>query len=127
MNKRQFLQISGGSSLSILIGDRLWAEYSAMPAERIARREDFWQTLRGKYRLKPDYINLENGYYSMQSQPVLEAFISRVREVNYQASYYMRTTQVPDKLAVRTKLATLAGCAPEELIITRNTTESLDT
>src|SRR5450756_1362650 len=63
----------------------------------------------------------------MQSEPVLEAFIGKVREINYQASYYMRTTQFPDKLAVRTKLAAMAGCAPEELIITRNTTESLDT
>src|SRR5205809_6546827 len=120
MNKRQFLQISGGSSLSILIGDRLWAEYSAMPAERIARREDFWSILRAKYRLKPDYINLENGYYSMQSQPVLEQFINKVRDVNYQASYYMRTTQFPDKAAAAARLAAMGGCSPDEVIITRN-------
>jgi selenocysteine lyase/cysteine desulfurase len=127
MNKRDFLRIAGGSSLAIVFGDKLWAEYAAMPASRIASEEDFWQTLRGQYRLKPDYINLENGYYSMQSQPVLEAFIDKVRAVNYEASHYMRTTQVPDKLAARGKIAALAGCSPEELIITRNTTESLDT
>ena len=39
----------------------------------------------------------------------------------------MRTRQADDKLAVRTRLAKMAGCSPEELIITRNTTESLDT
>ena len=39
----------------------------------------------------------------------------------------MRTRQGDDKLAVRTRLAQMAGCSPEELIITRNTTESLDT
>jgi selenocysteine lyase/cysteine desulfurase len=127
MNKREFVRAAGGAGLGLLFGDRLWAEYSAMPVERIATVEDFWDALRGKYRLKPDYINLENGYYSMQSEPVLEAFIGKVREVNYENSYYMRTTQFPDKLAVRTKLAAMAGCAPEELIITRNTTESLDT
>jgi selenocysteine lyase/cysteine desulfurase len=127
MNKREFVRTAGGAGLGLLFGDRLWAEYSAMPVERIAKVEDFWDALRGKYRLKPDYINLENGYYSMQSEPVLEAFIGKVREINYQASYYMRTTQFPDKLAVRAKLAAMAGCAPEELIITRNTTESLDT
>ena len=80
-----------------------------------------------KYRLKPDYINLESGYYSMQATPVLEAFIAKVREVNYQASYYLRTTQVPDKAAARDKLAAIAGCSPAELCITRNTTESIDT
>jgi selenocysteine lyase/cysteine desulfurase len=58
---------------------------------------------------------------------VLEAFIAKVREINYQGSYYLRTTQVPDKAAVRDKLAALAGCAPAELCITRNTTESIAT
>jgi selenocysteine lyase/cysteine desulfurase len=63
----------------------------------------------------------------MQAQPVLDAFIARIREVNYEASYYLRTKQVPDKSAIRDELAAMAGCAPAELCITRNTTESLDT
>ena len=58
---------------------------------------------------------------------MLEAFITRVREVNLQASRYMRTRQFDDKAAVRDRLAALAGVPPEELIVTRNTTESLDT
>ena len=63
----------------------------------------------------------------MQATPVLEAFIEKVREINHQASYYLRTTQVPDKAAARDKLAALAGCSPAELCITRNTTESIAT
>jgi selenocysteine lyase/cysteine desulfurase len=93
----------------------------------LAQDEAFWKELRGKYRLTPDYINLENGYFSMQSEPVLEAFIASVRRVNYEAARYFRTVRVDDKARVRNQLATLAGCSPEELIITRNTTESLDT
>ena len=53
--------------------------------------------------------------------------IAHVREINTEASYYMRTKQYPNKDAVRARLAGLAGCSPDELIITRNTTESLDT
>src|SRR5229473_4676223 len=127
MNKREFIRTAGGAGLGLLFGDRLWAKYATMPVDRLARQEDFWEVLRGKYRLTPDYINLENGYFSMQSEPVLEAFIGKVREVNYENTHYMRTSQVPDKLSARAKLAVLAGCAPDELIITRNTTESLDT
>jgi selenocysteine lyase/cysteine desulfurase len=56
----------------------------------------------------------------------LENLIRHVREVNYQGSYYMRTVQWDNKKAVAAKLANLGGCSPEELIITRNTTESLD-
>ena len=117
----------GGASLGLLLGDRVWAQYADVSAPALAMDDDFWTLIRGKYRLKPDYINLESGYYSMQAEPVLEAFIARVREVNRQGSYYMRTTQYDDKLAARKALAALAGCSHEELIITRNTTESLDT
>lgn len=127
MNKREFLRSAGSGGLSLLLAPRLLAKYAEMPVERLAEDEAFWLAIRGKYRLKPDYINLESGYYSMQAQPVLEAFIARVREVNYEASYYLRTKQVPDKAALRDELAAMAGCAPAELCITRNTTESLDT
>jgi selenocysteine lyase/cysteine desulfurase len=127
VNKRAFLSTMGGASIGLLVGDRLWAQYAALPPRALAEDEPFWALIREKYRLTPDYINLENGYFSMQSQPVLEAFIGRVREINYEASFYMRTRQFDDKLAARRLLATMAGCSPEELIITRNTTESLDT
>ena len=127
MHKREFLRTLGGASLGLLLGERAWAQYESVPATTLAADDDFWTLIRGKYRLKPDYINLESGYYSMQAEPVLEAFIARVREVNRQGSYYMRTTQYDDKLAARKALAALAGCSHEELIITRNTTESLDT
>ena len=127
MNKREFLRTAGSAGLGLLLGDRVWARFADLPVERLAQEEDFWAAIRGKYRLKPDYINLESGYYSIQATPVLEAFIAKVREINYQGSYYLRTTQVPDKAAVRDKLAAIAGCSPSELCITRNTTESIDT
>jgi selenocysteine lyase/cysteine desulfurase len=127
MNKREFLHTAGGAGLSLLLGEKLWAQYAELPVEQLAEEEDFWLAIRAKYRLKPDYINLENGYYSMQATPVLDAFIEKVREVNYEGAYYMRVPQVPNKAAVRDKLAAMAGCSPDELCITRNTTESLDT
>ncbi len=127
MHKRDFLRSLGATTVATLLGEKLWAQYEPLPALELAGAEDFWVALRKKYRLKPDYINLEHGYYSMQATPVLEAFIGHVREVNYQASYYLRTVQTPDKDAARTELARLAGCSVDEIIITRNTTESLDT
>ena len=94
--------------------------------EKLADDEDFWSKIRAGYKLKPDYINLENGYYCMLPEETLEHFIKQVREVNYQASWYMRTVQWDNKNAVAAKLAEMAGCNSEELVITRNTTESLD-
>ena len=127
MNKREFVQSLGGASLGLMFGEGALARYAGLAPAVLAGREDYWSALRRKFRLTPDYINLENGYYSMQSQPVLEAFISHVRAINYEASHYLRTRQYDDKLAVRKRLAQMAGCSADELIITRNTTESLDT
>jgi len=107
MNKREFLRTSAGAGLGLLLGESVWARFSDRPADELANDEAFWNAIRAKYRLKPDYINLESGYYSIQATPVLEAFIRRVREINYQGSYYLRTTQVPDKAAARDRLAEL--------------------
>jgi hypothetical protein len=87
MKKRDFLRTTAGAGLGLLFGEELWAQYSAVPVARLAEDEAFWAAIRDSYRLKPDSINLENGYYSIQAQPVLEAFIARVREQNYQGSY----------------------------------------
>jgi selenocysteine lyase/cysteine desulfurase len=129
MNKRDFLQTLGGASMGLALVDvkALFAGVGNTAAADLAQDEAFWGKVRAGFKLKPDYINLENGYYCMQPQEVLEGFITRVREINTEASYYMRTRQNDDKLAVRARLAVMAGCSPEELIITRNTTESLDT
>lgn len=130
MDKRSFLKNAGLLSFGGILGldslTRLMNNLSALPPSSIAKDEDFWGKVRGDYLLKPDYINLENGYYCFLPQVTLENFIHHVREVNYQGSYYMRTVQFDNKKAMAAKLALLAGCSADELIITRNTTESLD-
>jgi len=127
MDKRDFLRTLGATTIGALLGPSLWAQYAPLAPATLAEDETFWTALRAKYRLTPDYINLEHGYYSIQSNDVLDAFVASVREVNYHGSFYMRTRQVDDKLAARRQLASLAGCSVDELVITRNTTESLDT
>ncbi|HTI11352.1 MAG TPA: aminotransferase class V-fold PLP-dependent enzyme [Puia sp.] len=130
MDKRSFLKGMALAGLAAPFSRSAMAEwvgrFGHQPAGTLANKEEFWAGIRGGYRLKPDYINLENGYYNIQPGEILEAFISHVRAVNYEGSYYMRTVQFDNKKAVAAKLAVLAGCSPGELIITRNTTESLD-
>jgi selenocysteine lyase/cysteine desulfurase len=135
MHKREFLRTLGGASIGIslhgTVGAFLPAELLRYAAERpasvLAEDEAFWTAMRAHYAPTTEYVNLENGYYSVQAGPVLEAFITHVRRLNVAGSRYMRTALVPDKTRVRDRLAVVAGCAPDELIITRNTTESLDT
>lgn len=130
MDKRAFLKSSAALSLAGLtpfesLGN--WIEqHENSSAIELAEDETFWDGIRKGYRLKPDYINLENGYYCFLPQETLESYIQHIREINYQGSYYMRTVQWDNKKAMSSKLAAIAGCSPDELIITRNTTESLD-
>jgi len=106
--------------------DDFLANYTDAEPGVLASDETFWEGIRKGYKLKTDYINLENGYYSMMPQEILEKYMQHIRQVNMEAAYYMRTVQFENKKKVATKLADLAGCSTEELIITRNTTESLD-
>ena len=65
MNKREFLRTSAGAGLGLLLGESVWARFANVPAGALASDEAFWSAIRAKYRLKPDYINLESGYYSI--------------------------------------------------------------
>jgi selenocysteine lyase/cysteine desulfurase len=130
MDKRSFIRSASLVGLGVsLKWDSLAAEFESVvfrSAASLASDENFWKTIREKYLLKPDYINLENGYYNFIPQPTLERYIQHIRDVNYQGSYYMRTVQWENKKKMAAKLAAIAGCGTDELIVTRNTTESLD-
>jgi selenocysteine lyase/cysteine desulfurase len=126
LSKRQFLQ-SATALLSLATCERLFAQVAAIAPVALAQDNDFWESIRKKYSVTSDFIQLENGYYSLAADPVLESYIGHVRKINATSSFYMRTRQADDKLAVRKQLARLLGCADAELIITRNATESLDT
>ena len=130
MNKRTFLKNStmlGLASIASLSAfGKMLESVGDQPADIVAENEDFWGTIRKGYKLTPDYINLENGYYCFMPQEILEQYIGHIRDINVQASHYLRTVQFDNKNAAAKKVAEVAGCSPEELIITRNTTESLD-
>lgn len=130
MDKRSFLKNISLLGLVTVPGtnelDSWLSKFEDKSPRELADDESFWEGIRKGYRIKPDYINLENGYYCFLPQETLENYISHIREVNYQGSYYMRTVQWDNKKAMAAKLAAVAGFTTEELIITRNTTESLD-
>ncbi len=128
MNKRSFIKsfaLAGLTAPAILesLGNPLpvWNGLEGKPED-----EDFWLKVRQDYKLKPDYINLENGYYCFVPQPILDKYQKHIQEVNYQGSWYMRTVQWENKDTVAARLATQFGGTPDEVAITRNATESLD-
>ena len=130
MNKREFLK---NVSLAAVGLPFIRTSFSTslntlkhLSPNQIATEENFWLQVRKDYSLKPDYINLESGYYNIIPNPTLNHMIDHARMVNYEGSYYMRTVQWDQKNAMAAKLAKVVGTSAKNLIITRNTTESLD-
>ena len=128
MDKRNFIKALGGLSISPFLTSSGAKEFMSLSnlLPKIKDDEELWKVVRSHYKLKDEYINLESGYYCILPQPTLEHFIEHVRYVNYEGSYYMRTYQFPNKDKVAAQLAELVNTSPEELVVTRNATESLD-
>ncbi|MFL2629108.1 MAG: aminotransferase class V-fold PLP-dependent enzyme [Flavobacteriaceae bacterium] len=128
MNKRSFLKTIGKFSLAPFIIPTESFNYVSLK-ESLPKRlseEKLWKEVRSHYKLKPDYINLESGYYNIIPKPILENFIKHVKMVNYEGSYYMRNNLIENKDKLTKRLGSVFGSNKDELCITRNTTESLD-
>ena len=72
MNKRTFLKNASLLSIGSLSANPAlgrWADAVAAYPEAVGGSDnDYWDNIRRGYRLKPDYINLENGYYCIMPQ-----------------------------------------------------------
>ncbi|MFP6827020.1 MAG: aminotransferase class V-fold PLP-dependent enzyme [Pseudohongiellaceae bacterium] len=130
MDKRSFLKNAGlmglAAPLSFAHLKRAVAATEHLAPADLAGDEDFWLKVRGDYDIKPDYINLENGYYCFMPRQTMDHLVEHMRNINYEGSYYMRTVQFENKNRVAEKVAEIVGCITQEVAITRNTTESLD-
>ena len=107
--------------------ERRLEAYGGLSASEAVAQEDFWAEIRRVYPVPADYINLENGYSSPQPAATYAAFQQHQKLINDGLSFYMRRKAADDRLSVKKALADLAGVTPEEIVITRNTTESLGT
>jgi selenocysteine lyase/cysteine desulfurase len=106
--------------------ERRLEAYGGLSPQAAAADESFWAEIRTAFPKHP-YINLENGYSSPEPAVTFGAFRRHQQTVNDGLSFYMRRKRAADHAAVKQQLAELAGCPVEEIVITRNTTESLGT
>lgn len=93
---------------------------------QVASDEAFWYQVQKSFTVSPHFINLENGYFTLAADEVIEAQIKNIRMINEQPSWYMRRMQWDDRLAIKKKLADFAGVSHEEIALLRNTTEALN-
>mgnify|MGYP001352144626 CR=1 FL=1 len=127
MNKREFIQKFGLLGLATYsLPDHIIYDKDKFNLPPFMTEDDFWKIVRGHYSLKADYINLENGYYNIIPNPTLYKYIEHVKTINFEGSYYMRNSLEDDNLKLRKRISNWLSCDKKNIIITRNTTESLD-
>ena len=89
MEKRTFLQSMALAAVTApfsLASVPAWAKnLHTLSPTATASDDEFWKQVRGEYRLKPDYINLENGYYNILPNPLLEKYIAKLQNPNINA------------------------------------------
>jgi isopenicillin-N epimerase len=96
------------------------------PSE-IAADEDYWREIQQAFTVDRGIINLNNGGVSPSPRIVQEAMRRYLELSNEAPAYTMWQLLEPQVESVRQRLAAAFGCDPEEMAITRNASEALET
>ena len=92
MKKRDFLKTFGTAAIGapfLSFNSNSVYETVDYSDRKNLKEKEFWKKIREDYTLN-DYINLENGYYCIVPNPTLNNFISHVKRINIEGTYYMR-------------------------------------
>src|SRR6188474_634408 len=92
-----------------------------------AADEDYWANIQQAFSVTRGIINLNNGGVSPSPRMVTEAFVRYTWQQEDATAYTMWQLLEPQCETIRTGLAELFGCDREEIAITRNASESLET
>ena len=92
----------------------------------IATDEDYWATIQQAFSVTRGIINLNNGGVSPSPRIVTEAFVRYTWQQEDATAYTMWQILEPQSETIRTGLAEMFGCSPEEIAITRGASESLE-
>jgi isopenicillin-N epimerase len=122
------LAVLGSASVAALLEDLQAAvrRVQHLSPDQAAMNEDFWFEIQRAFTVTRGIINLNNGGVSPSPRIVTEALIRFIWEQEDATAYTMWQILEPQCETIRTGLAELFGCDPEEIAITRNASESLE-
>lgn len=134
-SRRSFLASMGGAAAALPVfrdsaAARLreaWAIGGSRAPSALADDEAYWSTIQRAFDADRTLVNLNNGGCSPAPTHVLEAMIRDLRFSNELPVEHMWRVLEPRAESVRRDLAREFGCDPEEMAITRNASESLET
>jgi isopenicillin-N epimerase len=132
MNRRHFFRTTAGTAAIAfqdqVVVKRAWAARSSdsRKPEEVAADEDFWNQIRNEFTVDRNVVNLNNGHVSPAPRVVQEAMRRYLEYMNMGPFHTMIQVQDREIGTARRRIAEVAGCDPEEIAITRNSSESLE-
>jgi isopenicillin-N epimerase len=128
VSRRDFTRLFALGGSAALFADPVWAAQSrpapALAPGGAASGDAFWQTVREQFVMPPDLAVMNAANLCPASRPVLDTLAKETRGVDVDPSPANRARLMPEKEATRQALAGFLRVSPEEIIITRNTSES---
>ncbi|HXG90582.1 MAG TPA: aminotransferase class V-fold PLP-dependent enzyme [Vicinamibacterales bacterium] len=132
VSRRSFLRITSAAGTAAVASTAYGLDHvlaaSAQVAGRsatdVAQDEFYWREIQQAFDLDRTIINLNNGN-SCPSPRVVHDALKRYLDFSNQAPVYYRGQLEQNREQARRRLAAEFGCDPEELAITRNSSESL--
>jgi len=133
MNRRHVIQsvLAGAAAVAFQdnVMERIRAASSSLKGrspEDVAADEDYWAEIRNAFSVDRNIINLNNGYCSPAPRTVQDAMRRQLDYTNM-GPYHTMVMELEHQVeTVRRRIAHAGGCDPEEIAITRNSSEALE-
>jgi selenocysteine lyase/cysteine desulfurase len=89
--------------------------------------EAFWRVVKREFPLQEGLLYLNAANVCPASRPVMDRHLEHLRDFHANPSFQNRDKYEPLQERLRAKLAALLGASPDEIAVTRNTSESNNT
>ena len=126
LSRRNFARLLalGGSAAMLPAPVLAWRERRPLPPTPADIGEAFWASVREQFVMPPDLAVLNAANLCPSSGPVLEAMYANTKDMDHDPSFNNRVKMGEGKENTRKLLAEFLRVTPEEIVITRNTSES---
>ena len=126
VSRRDFTRLFMAGGSAALFSHSSWAQtpQTPLPAAGAAAGEPFWKAVRAQFVMPPDLAVMNAANLCPASTPVVQALTRETESVDRNPSQQNRARLSTAKEDTRKALAAFLGVTPEEIVITRNTSES---
>ncbi|MGE0814959.1 MAG: aminotransferase class V-fold PLP-dependent enzyme [Vicinamibacterales bacterium] len=128
VSRRNFAKLFAVGGSAALFADPAWAREAGAPRDILpagpSAGEPFWTSVREQFVMPPDLAVMNAANLCPASRPVAECLTRESHSVDADPSPTNRARLMPEKEKTRLALAEFLRVTPEEIVITRNTSEA---